>query len=188
MRLLGLLLVVISSIAFFVVSAFVLSSLAYDISWDVHHLNNYKNKEWRKDDYIEIKKELKKDISKLCIIYIPIMLVYAICMSIGCYNLDVYYKSSYENYISEIISLERDSGIQGSFCLGSGHVDSSMYYYFYTPTERGYKLKKQNHENTYLIEDDSISPCLKEIKDTNTWNEYYVLIVPTNTVIKEYHA
>ena len=88
----------------------------------------------------------------------------------------------------EIVSLERSNNVEGSFFLGCGNVDSVEYYYFYTLTNKGYKLEKKSQDGTYIVEDDNTVPCLKEIKETNTWNEYYVLVVPTNTIVREFKA
>lgn len=109
-------------------------------------------------------------------------------LSVGIYNTSTYYKSEKDDTICEIVSLDRSSDMDGSFFLGSGHIDSVEYYYFYKTTDKGLMLDKLRHDKAYLVEDNSRTPCVHKVKDKDTWDEYYQIICPENTVVKEFHA
>ena len=110
----------------------------------------------------------------------------ATTLSIGIANVNGHYNYHYDTTICEIVSLERNDDINGSFFLGSGHVDSVEYYYFYRQTDKGLLLDKLKHSETYIVEDDSRTPCIHKIKDEHTWDSYYQIICPLNTVVKEF--
>ena len=184
---LGLILIVTSSLfclVFFVIFG---GQLIENLSYDISMLRSYKRQE--NDNAIkEYTKETRRDLLKFGIPILIACVVLGICIPFGVHSMNSYKMFAYDKVICEIVSLNRQSDIEGSFFLGTGRVESKEYYYFYTPTNKGYKLEKRSHERTYIVEDDSVSPCLKEVKETNNWYEYYVLVVPTNTVVKEFHA
>lgn len=140
------------------------------------------------EELAEAKKNRAKHRAKLVGVWMAAALLTATLITGGCHCCRVYKRDSFQNYVTEIISLERDSEISGSFFLGSGSVKEEQYYYFYIPTDRGYKLDSKKCKETYIVEDDTITPCLYSCKDAGSYSEYYQLYVPTNTVVKEYHA
>lgn len=183
----GLILIVLSSIAGIVGLLIFGGTLIENLDFDLRQASHYKKSQLLKarKEYL---KEALKDVLKWGIPTLLTCAMMSVCIPLGVSNLNTYRLYSYEKILYEIVSLERSNNVEGSFFLGSGHVDSVEYYYFYTPTNKGYKLEKKSHDRTYIVEDDSTTPCLKAIKEVNAWNEYYVLIVPTNTIIREFHA
>ena len=97
------------------------------------------------------------------------------------------YKHSYFEHKTDIMSLKNTTEIEGSFCLGSGHVESCTYHYFYYKTDKGVIRGKVNSNYTYLVEDDSKTPSLWKGKDKNSLNDYYVIYIPTDTIILNYN-
>ena len=67
------------------------------------------------------------------------------------------------------LQFERLGTIQGSghFFLGCGNVsigeEIKEYYYFYDLTDKGYQLKRSPRETTYLLECDTLEPCVRRI-------------------------
>lgn len=158
-----------------------------EISWYEDGPDEEKIKELN-EELAEAKKIRLKYRAKLVGIWVACALLTATLITGGCHCCRVYKRDSFRNYITEIISLERDSEVSGSFFLGSGTVKEEQYYYFYVPTNRGYKLDSKRCKETYIVEDDTITPCLYSCKEAGSYSEYYQLYVPTNTVVKEYHA
>ena len=72
---------------------------------------------------------------------------------------------SYRDAVKEtnIYSLRNDSGISGSFFLGSGAIDSYEYYYFYQDHKNsGAMIRGQvRARNTPIYEDNNQTPTLK---------------------------
>lgn len=109
------------------------------------------------------------------------------------------------NSITEtnIVSLEKQNAIDGSFILGGGSVEGKLVYYAYEKTEDGgYSLLKidaegspnnkltiyeRNETPRYIIEwkCDEEFERINYIKDRNCSRERS-LIVPENTIIKEF--
>ena len=107
---------------------------------------------------------------------------------IGAVGLSERYRASYNNHKYNIVSLERDSSVEGRFCLGSGYIEGSQYYYFYTETSKGLHLEKLSHEYTFLVETDEYTPSVYDWKESNCWNHYFTIYCPVGTVVKEFHA
>ena len=107
---------------------------------------------------------------------------------IGAVGLGERYRASYNNYKYNIVSLERDSSIEGRFCLGSGYIEGSQYYYFYTETSKGLHLEKLSHKYTFLVETDEYTPSVYDWKEPNCWNHYFTIYCPVGTIVKEFHA
>ena len=93
---------------------------------------------------------------------------------------------NYEEY--KIVSLERNSEVKGSFCIGTGHIDTQTYYYTYTIRGNNYKLEKYNTNYTYLHETDEITPSIYKHKESGDKYFYYIIYCPVGTIVKEYHA
>jgi predicted membrane channel-forming protein YqfA (hemolysin III family) len=100
---------------------------------------------------------------------------------------------------NKIYTLETAVNSEGSFCLGSGSIDGTSYYYYYTKDENGlYELKKVKTDDCKLRLTDNETPKIierREVPEPNVnwffctgkpWNlcsDYeYELVVPTNTI------
>ena len=107
---------------------------------------------------------------------------------IGGVGLGKRYRASYNNHKYNIVSLERDSSVEGRFCLGSGYVEGHQYYYFHIETQKGLHLEKLSHEYTFLVETDEYTPSVYDWKEPNCWEHYFTIYCPVGTVMKEFHA
>lgn len=96
------------------------------------------------------------------------------------------YNSEYTKHLTDIISLHRGDGIEGSFILGSGHVQDVQYYFYYYETPKGIKLGKIEAEDSYIVETNSITPSIYEVKESGTVDVYYNIYVPVGTVVASY--
>lgn len=109
----------------------------------------------------------------------------------------------YQVACEDIYSLSVTTEVNGHFILGSGSVNSTMYYVFYTKDDNDlYKMSKAAVGNTLIKLDSSQTPKLTKvvqritkIPDTifgGTQESYEVdtykriLIVPNNTIRQEY--
>lgn len=96
--------------------------------------------------------------------------------------------------ITEIVSLDRNTGVYGHFSLGSGHVNSEPVYYAYTSTsDGGYKIIKIEDVVLYERNETPRLEIKTTCKEKNTWYNWNAkckakrsLIVPYNTIIKEF--
>ena len=98
------------------------------------------------------------------------------------------YNREYDNKVYDIVSLERNSEVHGSFALGYGHVDECPVYYFYIETDNGYKLESLGTEYTYIQENDDIEPSIYHYKKSGEFYSYYTIYCPTNTIVRDYKA
>ena len=88
----------------------------------------------------------------------------------------------YNRCVTEIISISRESNVEGSFFIGSGSVREVNYYFYYYETDKGIKLGKTPADETYIVETNDFTPSLYDIKEK--WHKaYYTLYVPENTVV-----
>lgn len=87
----------------------------------------------------------------------------------------------------EIISLQPEAGVEGSFVLGSGCIDTRMFYFTYVKTEKGYLIRKISTENqdVYIRETDG-TPRVCKIKERWSLNDYIVIYVPEGTIISQF--
>lgn len=76
--------------------------------------------------------------------------------------------------------------IDGSFFLGSGHIDEESYYIVFVEDEQGIKLNKYNTRHTYIVEVDDGNHYVRLKKDKWDMYDYYILYVPVGTIIVEY--
>lgn len=60
------------------------------------------------------------------------------------------YYSQYENVVYEIKSLKSEVGASGKFFLGSGHIETRAYYFFYVEYDKGYTIEKIPTSRTYI--------------------------------------
>lgn len=98
------------------------------------------------------------------------------------------YNKTYNYTRYEIVSIEKNSDVEGRFALGSGYIGSDKVYYFYTVTNVGYKLESASYKYTYLVEDSSVTPHVQHIKEAKSYSSYYVIYCPEGTIVKEFHA
>lgn len=94
-----------------------------------------------------------------------------------------------------IYSLEKTTELSGSFVLGTGSFGTDRKYYFYKEVEDGVILDSVYAEYTPVKETNDTKPCLlvKEYNNYNRWynligckTQKYVLVVPENTITKEF--
>lgn len=134
----------------------------------------------------------KKSFNRSCLGWLITSSVIAVgCIVtaiIGAVGLGERYRASYNNHKYNIVSLERDYSVEGRFCLGSGYIEGSQYYYFYTETSRGLHLEKLSHEYTFLVETDEYTPSVYDWKESNCWKHYFTIYCPVGTIVKEFHA
>ena len=52
----------------------------------------------------------------------------------------------------EIYSIKNETGLYGHFCIGTGTIESKVYYYYYTKNDNGYILNKIDAEQVYIEE------------------------------------
>ena len=111
---------------------------------------------------------------------------FAVASLIMCCGLYPMYNREYTKHVADIMSVSRGSGVEGSFTLGCGTVKDVQYYFYYYETDKGVKLGKIESDKTYVVETDKYTPSLYEIKELHTFNEYYNLYVPYNTIVTTY--
>ena len=121
---------------------------------------------------------------------ISFVVILALSLGIGiplethCYN------SQYENVIYEIKSLKSEVGASGSFFLGSGHIKTQAYYFFYVQYDEGYQLEKITTSNTYinaLEESQYDAPVLTNKKNKSEWCDYYMIYIPQDYIVFEFN-
>lgn len=93
----------------------------------------------------------------------------------------------YSKELYEIVSIQRDGEVSGSFVLGCGTLKEKTYYTYYYKTDRGYRFDKKSTDRTLIIETDEVTPCLYEIKNKGTLKVNYEIYVPTNTILRTYN-
>lgn len=106
---------------------------------------------------------------------------------------DKKYKADYHDLVCEIVSLERDTAINGHFCLGCGYVSSNPVYYYYEEVkENTYTLGSLQATGNpiYIVETDSYVPSIYKVKEANVDPDkyYYNIYVPFGTVVISYSA
>lgn len=96
------------------------------------------------------------------------------------------YNSEYTKHVADIMSISRESGVEGHFTLGCGSIKNAQYYFYYYETDKGVKLGKIDSVNTYVIETNEYVPSIYEVKESHTFQIYYNLYVPYGTIITTY--
>lgn len=87
-----------------------------------------------------------------------------------------------------IYSIEKEQSVSGSFFLGSGSINSTMYFFMWRDWDGGMKLVKTEHSVSTIYEDEENFPYVEVWY--NGWVEAsykYKIHVPKGTVLKEYH-
>jgi hypothetical protein len=91
---------------------------------------------------------------------------------------------AYDQY--QIVSINDNLGIRGTFFLGSGTVDSVSRYYFYKKVGDGYMQGSIPAGHTMIFTDENDNPYVKA-KYVNGYAESYEIHVPNSTIIREYN-
>lgn len=106
---------------------------------------------------------------------------------------DAEYKVVSDN---KIYALKDDQNINGSFYIGTGHIEEKMYYFYIDKTEYGYKTNKVLADNTY-VEYTKGKPHIKRLvgdfKNKNlywlgcpVWDDKYIIYCPKGTITNEF--
>lgn len=134
-----------------------------------------------------IKIDEEDTITKKSIIGFIVILALSLGISIpletNCYN------SQYENVVYKIKSLKSEVGASGRFFLGSGHIETQSYYFFYIQYDKGYRLEKITTSNTYinaLEESQYDAPVLTKKKNKGEWCNYYMIYIPQDYIVFEF--
>lgn len=126
-------------------------------------------------------------ITKKSIIIFIVILALSLGISIPletkCYN------DQYENIVYKIKSLKSEVGASGRFFLGSGHIETQSYYFFYIQYDKGYRLEKITTSNTYinaLEESQYDTPVLTNKKNKGEWCNYYMIYIPQDYIVFDF--
>ena len=94
-----------------------------------------------------------------------------------------------KTFLYEIMSVDVDKDMQGTFFLGCGRVKNEDYYCYYYNTERGITQGKVKTSETYLIETNETNPGLYKVREKgmSTHEFYYQIHIPVGTVKVSYH-
>lgn len=107
-------------------------------------------------------------------------------------------KCEYSTTDTPIISLHTDAAADGAFFLGTGRVDSDIYYYYMAETDEGYKMGQVRASRVYVRESNEVPPHLSVMRCTGFthWYDYLlnipghtaqiVLYVPENTIYQHF--
>lgn len=100
-----------------------------------------------------------------------------------------------------IYSLSDSNGINGSFVLGTGKVDSDLYFYYVVDGENGKEIEKEKRENIIIVETYEETPYKKTTGERLKWKwlEWFMvdpnslfdkttLTVPNETILQEYNV
>ena len=127
-------------------------------------------------DYSRNGDEFLRFIGALCSVLSLLMLPLAIVILVDNF-------STYDYCMHNIVSIKRESQAEGSFFLGSGTVEEETYYFYYYEVKPNvYKLGKKPTSRTYIIQDDSVIPCVYKHKE-QAKDYYYDIYVPVGTII-----
>lgn len=99
------------------------------------------------------------------------------------------YKKQETMYI-EIYTVDLNNNCHGSFMLGSGYINETMYYYVYQATEDGGKeLKKYDSDDVTIYETlkSSEQPYIEILKE-DALTTHIKMYLPENSIIEEYHV
>lgn len=78
----------------------------------------------------------------------------AIWMALGT-AVGIFLPERVELQTHQIVALQDNIGVEGSFFLGSGTIDSEPHYTYMIETERGFKLESVEADEAYIIYDDN---------------------------------
>ncbi len=97
-------------------------------------------------------------------------------------------------YTTRIVSLQDNNRTEGSFSLGSGHIEGVTYYcYYYNHRDGGYALGKVKTSNARIVEWDKDYAIKKyTMVENKEWGKGhmvggYVFYVPKGTVVRNFN-
>ena len=98
--------------------------------------------------------------------------------------------------------MSNNSEVNGSFVIGSGSIEETEYYSYYTKRQKGFIRGKIEAENTYINEVGNLTNTglVTKYKEENEsrfgifkkeWlidgnTDYYTIEVPKNTIIRQF--
>ena len=101
--------------------------------------------------------------------------------------------------IVNLVTLQDNNSVRGSFFLGSGNIDGKMKYVYYYEAEGGYKMGQTNYEQALIkyTEDTPRMETIKEIKTNDFSNNFtislhcsceddVVIYIPKGTIKTDY--
>lgn len=95
-----------------------------------------------------------------------------------------------EKVVYEIKSLKSEVSTSGSFFLGTGHIKTEAYYFFYVEYDKGYKIEKIGTSITYINELEESNydiPVLTNKKNKCELDDYYVIYIPRDYIIFDFN-
>ena len=151
--------------------------------------------------YYETKEIVGAMVTWLVISVISFVVFFLMCTVSMIYPEKVVYEQWTQNPIYSL--KEMNGGINGSFLLGSGSLNSTWYYVAYIHTEDGFYKEKYNQNTSYIKETDEVKPFVKKFVTATHHNSFiefmigwdvsssygytkYILYVPKGTIIKEF--
>jgi glutamine cyclotransferase len=99
---------------------------------------------------------------------------------------------------TEIISLQGNTSVSGSFFLGTGSFEGEKVYYYYIQTQRGAISRKVDADETYVKETSTATPTIKKVRykdkgslwhftiPPDTLDEYNQVTIPEGSIKREY--
>ncbi len=142
--------------------------------------------DWISGEFKEDKTITK--ISFLSLIVLVTGTILGCSLGFGITNKNKIIKSEYNEFMYEIVSLERKFEIHGQFVLGTGSVNSKQVYYVYKKTDSGYKLESLDTEFTYIRESNDVTPGVYHWKASGDTKSYYHIWCPEGTVVQQYRG
>lgn len=114
-------------------------------------------------------------------------LPFVVCLIFGILS-TVTLNTEYNRLVHNIVSIRYKDESSGSFFLGCGNIENTLYYYYCYDTPYGYTLGKVEADGTYIVEDDTMTPSLYKIKEKGKTLARYVFYVPTDTIKVYYNV
>ena len=134
------------------------------------------------------------------------LFVTVIALIVGCIFaavIGLYMPKHWEETTTNLASLKDVSGVEGSFILGSGYIESTQYYMWYEKTKDGYIPQKVKVNTNVIISEDSTlidtgTLIIKTRKmnnqslshwlifDVSTWPNQYKFIIPIGSIKKNF--
>ena len=112
--------------------------------------------------------------------------IFVLCTTL---NSSKHYPEWYAQEIVEvqydhIYSLKLNNETSGSFCLGSGRVNTTTYYYFYIKNNHdAFELAKVEINGKVYLKESDETPKVIEKKDANSTEIYTLIYIPTGTIV-----
>lgn len=105
-------------------------------------------------------------------------------------------KTYYTVEDTEIYALQDNVGVEGSFYLGSGHIDDNLKYFYVKQTDLGYTVCDVNADDAYIqYTSDKCHLVRRSYKFNNRFvrliampmeNDKYIFYIPDGSIINNY--